>query len=178
MILPHSLVKLGIQPLSVHSPGCVGLASRSGTISYELAAQTTALGLGQSVVFGLGGDPFPGTRTWEALSMMLKDPKTKVVCLIGANRGQMEEESAAVYVEDNAPLSALGKQPKPVVGFIAGRQTERGKMYGHAGAVWHEDYESAASKKQCWLDAGFAIAPTLGDVGELLQVEAARLVIS
>jgi succinyl-CoA synthetase alpha subunit len=67
---------------------CPGLASRSGTISYELAAQASALGLGQSVVFGLGGDPFPGTRTWEALRFMLDDPLTKIICLVGEVGGQ------------------------------------------------------------------------------------------
>ena len=101
MIVPGKRFKMGIQPLAVHSPGIVGepssfipggcrnlgeicdqysragLASRSGTISYELASLTTELGLGQSVVFGLGGDPFPGTRTWEALEWMLQDPATK-----------------------------------------------------------------------------------------------------
>lgn len=104
-IFPHQRVKLGIQPLSVHSPGFVGespiqpvpvssmtehpgLASRSGTISYELAAQASALSLGQSVVFGLGGDPFPGTRTWEALRFMLDDPLTRIICLVGEVGGQ------------------------------------------------------------------------------------------
>jgi succinyl-CoA synthetase alpha subunit len=175
MILPHSLVKLGIQPLSVHTPGIVGLASRSGTISYELASQTTSLGLGQSVVFGLGGDPFPGTRTWEALHVMLHDPLTKVVCLIGEVGGQMEEEAAELYEEYTREMRAKGKEAKPVVGFIAGMQTERGKVYGHAGAVWHDDWESAGSKKRCWEKAGFVMADTLGDVGGLLKREAMRL---
>ena len=180
MILPHSRVKLGIQPLSVHSPGCVGLASRSGTISYELASQTTTLGLGQSVVFGLGGDPFPGTRTWEALSVMLHDPLTRVICLIGEVGGQMEEEAADVYTQYVAKMKREKREReiKPVVGFVAGQQTERGKMYGHAGAVWYEDWESAASKKKCWEEAGFKMAPTLGDVGALLKEEAGRVGIA
>jgi succinyl-CoA synthetase alpha subunit len=88
VIYPHARVKLGIQPLSVHQPGFVGLASRSGTVSYELANLTTSLGLGQSVVFGLGGDPFPGTRTWETLRYMINDPLTQVICLVGEIGGQ------------------------------------------------------------------------------------------
>lgn len=89
-IFPHQRIKLGIQPLKVHSPGIVGLISRSGTISYDLAQQTTSLGLGQSAVFGLGGDPFPGTRSWEALKVLLEDPLTKIVCLVGEIGGQSE----------------------------------------------------------------------------------------
>ena len=88
IIFPHARIKLGIQPLVVHQPGYVGLASRSGTISYELASLTTGLGAGQSVVFGLGGDPFPGTRTWEALQYMLDDPKTRIIALVGEIGGQ------------------------------------------------------------------------------------------
>lgn len=94
VIFPHERVKLGIQPLHVHSPGCVGIATRSGTISYELAAQTTALGLGQSAVYGLGGDPFPSTRTWEALQLILDDPKAKFGVLVGEVGGQSEYERA------------------------------------------------------------------------------------
>lgn len=90
MIIPSLKLKLGIQPLHVHSTGCIGLASRSGTISYELAALTTELGFGQSIVFGLGGDPFPGTRTWEALRLMLDDPKTE--------RESMHQNSKKLYV--------------------------------------------------------------------------------
>lgn len=158
----------------MHYPGSIGLASRSGTISYELASQTSALGLGQSVVFGLGGDPFPGTRTWEALRVMLDDNATKVICLIGEVGGQMEEEAAAVYADYLKNLGP-GEKAKPVVGFIAGQSTERGKMYGHAGAIWYEDWESAASKKKCWTDAGFIMAPTLGDVGDLIREQAVRV---
>ncbi|RSH93535.1 hypothetical protein EHS25_007893 [Saitozyma podzolica] len=146
-IFPHQRVKLGIQPLSVHSPGYVGLASRSGTISYELAAQASALGLGQSVVFGLGGDPFPGTRTWEALRFMLDDPLTRIICLVGEVGGQMEEEAATVYEEYLKSLRP-GQTTKPVVGFIAGQSTQRGLMYGHSGAVWWDEQETAGAKKQ------------------------------
>lgn len=160
--------------LAVISADKKGLASRSGTISYELAAQTTALGLGQSIVFGLGGDPFPGTRTHEALSLMLADDHSKVICVIGEVGGQMEEEVAEVYKAYLASLPS-GAVPKPVVGFVAGVQTERGLMYGHAGAVWWDAAETARSKKQCWQDAGIQVVGTLGEVGGVLLREAQRV---
>lgn len=173
-IFPHQRVKLGIQPLRVHAPGIVGLISRSGTISYDLAAQTTALGLGQSAVFGLGGDPFPGTRSWEALKVLLEDPLTKIVCLVGEVGGQMEEEAAAVYADYVSALPA-GTVAKPVVGFVAGAATQRGKTYGHAGAVWWDDSETAAAKRKVLANAGFVMAPTIGDIGGLIKDEVDRL---
>ncbi|BEI81356.1 hypothetical protein CcaverHIS002_0205160 [Cutaneotrichosporon cavernicola] len=165
VIFPHERIKLGIQPLQVHSPGCVGIATRSGTISYELAAQTTALGLGQSAVYGLGGDPFPSTRTWEALQLILDDPKAKFGVLVGEVGGQMEEEAAQV----------LGEVAKPIVGFVAGAATERGLMYGHAGAVWWNQNETAVAKRQVWKDAGFIMADTLGDLGPLIKETADKM---
>jgi succinyl-CoA synthetase alpha subunit len=170
-IFPHQRIKLGIQPLRVHSPGMVGLISRSGTISYDLAQQTTTLGLGQSAVFGLGGDPFPGTRSWEALKVLLEDPLTKIVCVVGEVGGQMEEEAAAYY----AAYRKATANPKPVVGFVAGAATQRGKVYGHAGAVWWEPNETTASKRQAMADAGFVMAPTIGDIGGLIKSEVDRL---
>jgi len=170
-IFPHQRIKLGIQPLRVHSPGIVGLISRSGTISYDLAQQTTTLGLGQSAVFGLGGDPFPGTRSWEALKVLLEDPLTKIVCVVGELGGQMEEEAAAYY----ASYRANNPNPKPVVGFVAGAAAERGKVYGHAGAVWWETNETTAAKRQALADAGFVMAPTIGDIGDLIKSEVDRL---
>jgi len=174
MIIPSKKLKLGIQPLHVHSPGRVGLASRSGTISYELAAQTTALGLGQSIVCGLGGDMFPGTRTWEALQLMLDDDRTEVICLVGEIGGQMEEEAAAIYTQYLSSLSST-QRPKPVVGFIAGQATRRGLTYGHAGAIWWDEDESAARKKEVWEKAGFRMARTIGDIGGLIKEECDKL---
>lgn len=170
-IFPHQRIKLGIQPLQVHSPGIVGLISRSGTISYDLAQQTTTLGLGQSAVFGLGGDPFPGTRSWEALKVLLEDPLTKIVCVVGEVGGQMEEEAAAYY----ASYRANNPNPKPVVGFVAGAATELGKVYGHAGAVWWDTKETTAAKRQALAEAGFIMAPTIGDIGGLIKAEVDRL---
>lgn len=86
----------------------------------------------------------------------------------------MEEEVAQVYKDYLANL-APEQSPKPVVGFIAGQRTERGKIYGHAGAVWYDDVESAASKKKCWDEAGIVMAETLGDVGELVRQQAQKI---
>lgn len=174
VIFPHQKVKLGIQPLHIHTPGSVGIATRSGTISYELAAQTSHLGLGQSAVYGLGGDPFPGTRTWEALQLMLEDPVCKMIVLVGEVGGQMEEEAADVYQRYIRSLSP-GQAAKPVVGFVTGAATERGLVYGHAGAVWWNQEETAVAKRKVWADAGFVMADTLGDLGPLIKQEADKL---
>ena len=174
VIFPHERVKLGIQPLPVHSPGDIGIVSRSGTISYDLAAQTSALGLGQSAVYGLGGDPFPCTRTWEAVQLMIEDPKTKVICIVGECGGQMEEEAAQVYAEYVRNLPA-GQVPKPAVGFVAGEATKRGLMYGHAGAVWWEPEERTLAKKKFMQNAGITMADTLGDLGALIKQTHAKL---
>lgn len=174
MIIPGIKLKLGIQPLSVHSPGRIGLVSRSGTISYELAAKTSELGYGQSFVFGLGGDPFPGTRTWEALDLMLYDDTTEVICVVGEIGGQMEEEAAEVYKSYLANI-APGQIPKPVVGFIAGQSAAHGVMHGHAGAIWWEEAEKATSKIKVWEQAGFVVAKTIGDIGALIKAEVDKI---
>jgi succinyl-CoA synthetase alpha subunit len=105
---------------------------------------------------------------------MLADPHSKVICVIGEVGGQMEEEVAEVYKKYLASL-ASGEQAKPVVGFVAGLNTERGLMYGHAGAVWWDETETARSKKQCWADAGIRVVETLGEVGGVLMEEATRV---
>jgi len=175
LIIPSAKFKLGIQPLSVHSPGRVGIASRSGTLSYELASQTTALGLGQSIVFGLGGDPFPGTTTCEALEWMLNDPATEIICIVGEIGGQMEEEAAAAVARYRS--DPRNKPFKPMIGFIAGQLAERGRLHGHAGAIWYEDSESAANKIAMWRKAGITVADRLGDIGRLIKEAADEIQI-
>lgn len=120
---------------------------------------------------------------------MLRDDNTKVICLVGEVGGQsescalrslaaadspVEEETAEVYRDYRARLSP-GETAKPVIGFIAGASTSRGLVYGHAGAVWWTDAESAESKNKCWRDAGIIVAPTLGEVGTFIKAEAERL---
>lgn len=165
--------RMGIAPMITCAPGPVGIASRSGTLSYEAAYATKSLG--QSYVLGLGGDFYPGTRTVEALQFLFEDKDTKAIVLAGEIGGTMEEE---VYELLNDPKSKYrqqgngeGRFVKPIVGFIAGLNTPPGQMFGHAGAIWRDDTSSAVEKKQMWQDVGIRMADAIADVGTLIKQE-------
>ncbi|KAI5478811.1 hypothetical protein MNV49_004543 [Pseudohyphozyma bogoriensis] len=163
--------KLGIQPLHIHTPGCIGIAGRSGTLTYEAAASTTSAGLGQSFVFGLGGDLYPGTRTSEALQYLLTDPDTTGIVLIGEIGGEMEEE-VAVYLEEREKRGEdRGMRRKPIVGVIVGEASEglRGRILGHSGARWERESEKAGEKKRRWREVGIEVVETPGEVGSVLK---------
>lgn len=153
--------KLGIQPAAIHSPGVIGIAARSGTLSYETADSTTKSGLGQSYVFGLGGDPFPGTRTVEALEFLLSDDRTKGIALIGEIGGTMEEE-VAEYLQGKSVS-------KPIVGFITGLTAPEYRSLGHAGAIWRYRKHGAESKIQLWKDVGIRMVDTTAEIGPVLK---------
>jgi succinyl-CoA synthetase alpha subunit len=152
--------KLGIMPAHIFSSGSIGMVSRSGTLTYEIAASLTRKKLGQSTCLGLGGDPITGLNFINTLKMFKDDAQTKAVVLIGEIGGNLEE-LAAEYI-------ARKKYPKPVVAFIAGRSAPPGKRMGHAGAIVMGKAGTAVTKIETLRDAHVQVAEKPSDVAELL----------
>lgn len=152
--------KLGIMPSHIFKKGSIGMVSRSGTLTYEIAASLTRKGLGQSTCLGLGGDPITGLNFIDALKMFKEDPQTNAVVLIGEIGGNLEE-LAAEYIKKE-------EYPKPVVAFIAGRSAPQGKRMGHAGAIVMGKAGTAESKIEAFKNANVKVAEKPSDVAELL----------
>jgi succinyl-CoA synthetase alpha subunit len=158
--------KLGIMPAHIFKPGNIGMISRSGTLTYEIAAGLTKRQMGQSTCVGLGGDPIVGLNFIDVLKLFEKDPQTEGIAIIGEIGGNLEELTAEYIAKQN--------YPKPVVAFIAGRSAPPGKRMGHAGAIIMGKAGTAESKIEAFRKAGVEVAEKPSDVAILLEKQVRR----
>jgi succinyl-CoA synthetase alpha subunit len=155
-IITPGEAKIGIMPGFIHRPGSVGIVSRSGTLTYEAVDQVTKAGLGQSTCIGIGGDPICGTTTKEAVQLLMADPETEGIIMIGEIGGSMEADAAYWIMEHGT---------KPVVGFIAGKTAPKGRKMGHAGAIIGGKDDTAAAKMEILAACGVTVVESPAQIG-------------
>jgi len=158
-IITPGEAKVGIMPGFIHKKGTVGIVSRSGTLTYEAVDQITKAGLGQSTCIGIGGDPIIGTTTKDAVKLLMEDPETEGIIVIGEIGGSMESD-ASYWIKENGT--------KPVVGFIAGQTAPPGRRMGHAGAIIGGADDTAAAKMKIMKDCGLLVVESPADIGETM----------
>lgn len=159
-IITPDEAKVGIMPGFIHRKGRIGIVSRSGTLTYEAVDQVTKAGMGQSTCIGIGGDPICGTTTREAVELLMNDPETDGIIMIGEIGGTMEAE-AAHYIKEHGT--------KPVVGFIAGQTAPAGRTMGHAGAIIGGADDTAAAKMKIMRECGIHVVDSPAIIGETMR---------
>ena len=151
--------KCGIMPGFIHRKGRIGIVSRSGTLTYEAVDQVTKVGMGQSTCIGIGGDPIIGTTTKDAVELLMNDPETDGIIMIGEIGGTMEAE-AAYYIKEHGT--------KPVVGFIAGQTAPKGRTMGHAGAIIGGAEDTAEAKMKIMAECGIHVVKSPAEIGKTM----------